>query len=313
MGDKYDIIVITGPTASGKTALAASIAARLGSEIISADSRQVYRGMDIGTGKDYADYVVNGKVVPCHLIDIVDAGYKYNVFEYQRDFLSVYKQLREKGITPVICGGSGMYLDSIVSGYKLMPVPVNDELRRALTGKSLDELKEILECYKELHNGTDVDNAKRAIRAIEIGLFYSTRPPEEVIFPEIKPLIIGVLYDRESRRNRISERLRDRLKSGMIEEVETLLASGVTEETLLYYGLEYKYIVRHIRGELDYEAMFNGLETAIHQFSKRQMTWFRGMERKGHEIHWINGNLPIEKSIDTILGMYAAGTSKAVV
>lgn len=305
MGEKYDTIIVTGPTASGKTAVAATVASAIGGEVISADSRQVYRGMDIGTGKDYDDYIVNGSKVPAHLIDIVDAGYKYNVFEFQRDFLTVYEEMVKRKVVPVVCGGSGMYLDSIVSGYKLLPVPVNNELRRSLEGKQLDELKEILECYRDLHNDTDVDNVKRAIRAIEIELYYSTRPPDEISFPEIKPLIVGVLYDRDERRNRITERLKERLKSGMIEEVERLLASGVTEETLLYYGLEYRYIARHLNEELSYEEMYKGLETAIHQFGKRQMTWFRGMERKGIKINWINGNLPLEEKVKTILKLYS--------
>jgi tRNA dimethylallyltransferase len=305
MSAHFDVLVITGPTASGKTSVAAAVASRLGGEVISADSRQVYRGMDIGTGKDLSDYIVDGVGVPYHMIDIVDAGYKYNVFEYQRDFLSVYNDLASRKVPPVVCGGSGMYIDSIVSGYRLMPVPVNDTLRRSLATKSLEELKEILECYRDLHNDTDIDNAKRAIRAIEIELYYSTRPPDEVSFPDIKPLIIGISLDRDVRRERITRRLNERLKSGMIEEVERLLASGVTEETLLYYGLEYKFLVQFLKGVLTYEEMYKGLETAIHQFAKRQMTWFRGMERKGIDINWIDGNMPQEEKVRAILNMYS--------
>jgi len=301
MSNSYDLIVITGPTASGKTALAAGVASRLGGEVISADSRQVYRGMDLGTGKDYSDYIVEGQQVPYHLIDIIDAGCKYNVFEYQRDFLRVYTDMKERAVVPVVCGGSGMYLDSIVSGYKLLPVPVNNELRREMAGYGLEKLKEILLTYKRLHNQTDVDDVKRAIRAIEIEVFYSGRSPEEISFPEIKPLIYAVSYDREERRRRISERLRLRLKDGMTDEVEKLLASGVNEETLIYYGLEYKYLVLFIRGELSYEEMYRGLETAIHQFAKRQMTWFRGMERRGVKINWIDGKLPRSSCIDLIV------------
>ena len=301
MGEMYDAIIVTGPTASGKTAVAARLASALGGEVISADSRQVYRGMDIGTGKDYDDYIVNGSNIPVHLIDIVDAGYKYNVFEYQRDFVKVYNDMLERKVLPVVCGGSGMYLDSIVRGYRLLPVPVNNVLRRSLEGKGIGELIEILECYRELHNETDIDNVKRAVRAIEIELYYSTRPPDEVSFPQINPLIVGILYGRDERRERITERLKERLKSGMIEEVERLLASGVDEETLLYYGLEYRYVVRYLREEMSYEEMYKGLETAIHQFGKRQMTWFRGMERKGIKINWVNGNLPMEEKIGAIL------------
>jgi tRNA dimethylallyltransferase len=301
MRNSFDLIVITGPTASGKTALAAGVASRLGGEVISADSRQVYRGMDIGSGKDYSDYIVEGQQVRYHLIDIVDAGYKYNVFEYQRDFLSVYTDIKERSAVPVVCGGSGMYLDSIVRGYKLLPVPVNHDLRSELQGYGLEELKEILSKYKRLHNQTDVDNVKRAIRAIEIAVFYSGRSPEEISFPEIRPLIFAVSYEREERRRRISARLKQRLKEGMIDEVEKLLASGVNAETLIYYGLEYRYLVQFIRGELSYEEMFRGLETAIHQFAKRQMTWFRGMERRGVKINWIDGKLPGSSAISMIL------------
>jgi len=300
----YDLIVITGPTASGKTALAAEIAFRMNGEVISADSRQVYRKMDIGTGKDYADYIVKGVKVRYHLVDIADAGYKYNVFEYQKDFLKVYEKLIKEKKLPVVCGGSGMYLDSIVSGYRLMPVPVNEELRKSLSELPLGRLKEILSCYKELHNETDVDNVKRAIRAIEIEVYYSTRPPDDVTFPKINPLIIGVYYDRNTRRDRISQRLRERLEAGMIQEVESLLISGVSEEALIYYGLEYKYVVRYIRSELTYEEMFTGLETAIHQFAKRQMTWFRGMERKGTTIHWIDGGMPPEEKVEFVIKLY---------
>jgi len=273
-------------------------------EVISADSRQVYRKMDIGTGKDYDDYIVNGVRVPYHLVDIVDAGYKYNVFEYQKDFLKVYEMLVSKKKLPVVGGGSGMYLDSVVSGYRLLPVPVNEELRRSLSDMPLGKLREILSCYKELHNETDVDNVKRAIRAIEIEVYYSTRPPDDLFFPKINPLVIGVSYDRNTRRDRISQRLRERLDSGMVEEVEGLLKSGVPEETLIYYGLEYKYVVRYLRGELTYEDMFSGLEIAIHQFAKRQMTWFRGMERKGTVIHWIDGYLPLEEKVELVIKLF---------
>lgn len=301
MSGKYDLIVITGPTASGKTALAAGVAHRLGGEVISADSRQVYRGMDLGTGKDYSDYIVDGQHVPYHLIDIVDAGYRYNVFEYQRDFLRVYSETKSRSVVPVVCGGSGMYLDSIVSGYRLLPVPADEELRSRLSGLDLDSLKEILSGYRRLHNTTDVDNAKRAIRAIEIEEFYSGRLPEEVSFPEIRPILFAVSYPREERRRRISERLRSRLSDGMIDEVKRLLDSGVDEETLIYYGLEYKYLVMFIRGELSYDEMLGNLETAIHQFAKRQMTWFRGMERRGTTIQWIDGDIPPESKIDMIV------------
>ncbi|HDZ41529.1 MAG TPA: tRNA (adenosine(37)-N6)-dimethylallyltransferase MiaA [Bacteroidetes bacterium] len=287
----HDIIVITGPTASGKTRFAALLASQLGGEIISADSRQVYRGMDIGTGKDYDDYVVDGLKVPSHLIDIADPGYKYNVFEYQRDFLEVYNRLKKRDIIPVVCGGSGMYLDSIISGYKLIKVPVNKELRDRLEHRTMEDLIEILSSYKDIHNKTDIDTRKRAIRAIEIAEYYRDNAGSEDEFPRMKPLILGIFTDRATRRRRISERLDSRLKSGMIEEVRGLLEGGVSPDDLVYYGLEYKYITYYLQGKISYDEMKQGLETAIHRFAKRQMTWFRGMERRGIKIQWIDGEL----------------------
>lgn len=303
-GSIYDLIVITGPTASGKTAVAASVAATLGGEVISADSRQVYRGMDIGTGKDYSGYIVDGTAIPYHLIDIADAGYRYNVFEYQRDFLKVYNDLKIRGKIPVVCGGSGMYLDSIVSGYRLLPVPVNEELRKELAGYTLAELRMKLSGYKKLHNITDTDTVKRAIRAIEIEEFYSTCPPDEVGFPCIRPLVTAIQFSREERRQRITERLKARLGEGMTEEVEMLLASGIDSDTLIYYGLEYKYLALYLMGMMTYDEMFSRLETAIHRYAKRQITWFRGMERRGIKIRWIDGHLPLDEKVSQILGFY---------
>ena len=297
----FDIIVITGPTATGKTRLAALVAARLGSEVISADSRQIYRGMDIGTGKDLSDYYVNGKQVPCHLVDIVDAGYRYNVFEYQRDFLRVYESMRSRGLLPVVCGGSGMYVDSIVSGYRLIQVPVNEPLRQSLEGKTLPELTYILSGYKHLHNKTDVDTIKRAVRAIEIEEYYLSEGVPETSLPEINPLIIGIMFDRDTRRERISRRLRERLEGGMTEEVQRLLDSGIHPDDLIYYGLEYKYVTLYLLGTMTREEMFTKLETEIHRFAKRQMTWFRGMERRGKEICWIDGSLPEEEKVETVM------------
>jgi tRNA dimethylallyltransferase len=303
MTDKYDIIVITGPTATGKTRLAALIASAIGSEVISADSRQIYRGMDIGTGKDIDDYIVNGITVPCHLIDIVEAGYRYNVFEYQRDFLQIYDEMHSRALLPVVCGGSGMYVDSIVSGYRLIQVPVNDDLRGKLDGKNLEELTEMLSGYKNLHNTTDVDTVKRAVRAIEIEEYYLKEGVPDNSFPEIKPLIIGLFFDRDIRRERISMRLKERMNNGMIEEVKRLLDSGLHPDDLIYYGLEYKYITLHLLGSLSYDEMYSRLETEIHRFAKRQMTWFRGMERKGIKINWIDGSLPEEDKVKMVLKM----------
>lgn len=294
---KYDLITILGPTASGKTLFSTALAAQLHTEIISADSRQIYRGMDLGTGKDLADYTINGQTIPYHLIDIVDPGYKYNVFEYQKDFLKAYESIKEKGCLPILCGGTGLYLESVLKGYKLMPVPENPELRSNLSDKSLSELTELLKQYKTLHNSTDVDTVKRAIRAIEIEEYYLKHPVPEREFPELNSLIIGVDIDRELRRERISRRLQQRLDEGMIEEVRNLIDNGVAAEDLIYYGLEYKYLTLYVIGQITYQEMYSGLETAIHQFAKRQMTWFRGMERKGFTIHWVDSQLPMEEKI----------------
>jgi len=296
----YDLVTILGPTASGKTSLATTLAATINSEIISADSRQIYRGMDIGTGKDLAEYTINGKHIPYHLIDIADPGYKYNVFEYQRDFLTAYQAIKEKGCLPILCGGTGMYLESVLKGYRLLPVPENQALRTQLSGKSLEELTSILRQYKTLHNTTDVDTAKRAIRAIEIEEYYLHTPVEERSFPHLKSLIIGVDIDRDLRREKISRRLKQRLEDGMVEEIRRLISKGIQPEDLIYYGLEYKYITLYVVGKITYEEMFRELEIAIHQFAKRQMTWFRGMERRGFTIYWINAVLPMEEKIDFI-------------
>jgi tRNA dimethylallyltransferase len=300
---KYDLITILGPTASGKTPLATALADRLGTEIISGDSRQVYRRMDLGTGKDLADYTIEGRSVPYHLIDIVEPGYKYNVFEYQRDFLKAYESIVDKGKLPILCGGTGMYLESVLKGYRLLPVPENPELRASLEGKSLQELTLILEGYKKLHNSTDVDTAKRAIRAIEIEEYYKQQPPEYREFPALKSLIVGVDIDRELRREKITRRLKQRLDEGMVEEVRGLLAEGISAESLIYYGLEYKFLTQYAIGELTYEEMFHQLETAIHQFAKRQMTWFRGMERRGFVIHWLDATLPMEEKVERIINL----------
>lgn len=270
-------------------------------EIISADSRQVYRGMDIGTGKDLADYVVNGEKIPYHLIDICEAGYKYNVFEYQHDFFRVYEEMRKRGKLPILCGGTGMYIEAVLKGYKLLDVPQNPELREALKGKSLAELEEILSTYKTLHNKTDVDTAQRAIRAIEIEEYYKTKAPDTNEYNPINSLIMGIEIDRELRREKISRRLRARLDGGMVDEVRGILASGVAPEDLIYYGLEYKYLTMYVTGKLSYDDMVSQLEIAIHQFAKRQMTWFRGMERRGCTIHWIDASLPTEEKIKQTL------------
>ncbi|MBL7972699.1 MAG: tRNA (adenosine(37)-N6)-dimethylallyltransferase MiaA [Prolixibacteraceae bacterium] len=304
--EKYNLITILGPTASGKTAVAAQIASVLDGEVISADSRQVYRGMDLGTGKDYADYVVDGKPIPYHLIDIADAGYEYNVYEYQKDFLKVFEDVTNRNKLPVMCGGSGLYLEAILKNYKLIQVPNNESLRENLADKSLDELTQILRTYKNyLHNQTDIENTKRAVRAIEIEEYYLTHPEIDTGMPDIRSLVVGVKFDRESRRKRITARLRQRLKEGMLDEVQHLLDSGLTPEQLTYYGLEYKYMTLHLTGQLSYQQMFDGLNVAIHQFAKRQMTWFRRMEKQGTEIHWLDGYMPLDEKVEKILEWYA--------
>lgn len=299
----YDLITILGPTASGKTPLAAALAVQLHAEIISGDSRQVYRRMDLGTGKDLADYVVDGYRVPYHLIDIAEPGYKYNVFEFQRDFLKAYDDIRSRNILPILCGGTGMYLESVLKGYKLLPVPENPELRARLADKSLEELTAILSSYKKLHNSTDVDTAKRAIRAIEIEEYNLHQPVEARKFPEIHSLIIGVDIDRELRREKISRRLKQRLDEGMVDEVRALIDGGICPDDLIYYGLEYKYLTLYVTGQLTFDEMYHQQEIAIHQFAKRQMTWFRGMERRGFTIHWIDATRPMEEKVNEIIGL----------
>lgn len=295
------MITILGPTASGKTPLAAHLAKSIGAEIISGDSRQIYRGMDLGTGKDLADYTVDGYAVPYHLIDIVDPGYKYNVFEFQRDFLASYNEIKESGKEVILCGGTGMYLESVLKGYRLIPVPENKELREKLSDKSLDELTGILSGYKKLHNSTDVDTVKRAIRAIEIEEYYLKENVDARPFPNIKSLIIGVDISRELRREKISRRLKQRLDEGMVDEVRKLLESGLSADDLIYYGLEYKYLTLYVIGQLSYDEMISQLEIAIHQFAKRQMTWFRGMERRGFVINWIDAEMSMEDKIGAII------------
>lgn len=301
--NNYELITIIGPTASGKTAFAAALAARLDTEIISGDSRQVYRSMDIGTGKDLADYEVDGKQIPYHLIDICNPGDKYNVFEYQHDFHKAFEEIRKKRKLPILCGGTGMYIESVLRGFKLLDVPQNPALRESLKGKSLAELEQILASYKVLHNKTDVDSAQRAIRAIEIEEFYKTEAPDKREYAPINSLIIGVDIDRNLRREKISKRLRARLDEGMVDEVRAILATGVKPEDLIYYGLEYKFLTLYIIGQLTYDEMVSQLEIAIHQFAKRQMTWFRGMERRGLHIHWLDATLPTDEKINNVLAL----------
>lgn len=299
------MITIIGPTASGKTSFATALAATMGAEIISADSRQVYKRMDIGTGKDLSDYEINGKNIPYHLIDIVEPGTKYNLFEYQQDFQNVYAELKAAQKPIILCGGTGLYVEAVLKGYALSPVPQNTALRARLANKTLAELTHILEDLKAknhsaMHNRSDVDTTNRAIRAIEIETYELEHPTPDRAMPAVDSLIIGVGIDREQRRQKITRRLKARLQEGMIDEVRALLDSGIPPKDLIYYGLEYKYVTQHIIGELSYEEMFKGLEIAIHQFAKRQMTWFRGMERRGFTIHWVDAARPMEEKIQYV-------------
>ena len=296
------LITILGPTASGKTTLAVALAKRLGGEILSADSRQIYRQMDLGTGKDLSEY--DG--VPYHLIDICEPGTKYNLFQYQQDFFDAYTDINARGVQPILCGGTGLYIEAVLKGYHLSPVPQNDALRQELEGKSLEKLTQMLVALKEkngttMHNRTDVDTAQRAIRAIEIEQYNALHPLPERELPAVESSIFGVNIDRELRRDKITTRLRQRLDNGMLDEIRQLLNQGIAAEDLIYYGLEYKYLTLHIIGKLSFDEMFRQLEIAIHQFAKRQMTWFRGMERRGFTIHWIDATLPMEEKINQIL------------
>ena len=309
----HKMITILGPTASGKTPVAARLAAEIGGEVISADSRQVYRRMDIGTGKDLADYTVSQRdgsfVIPYHLIDIREPGTKYNLFEYQQDFFDVYQQIRSRGAVPILCGGTGLYIEAVLKGYHLSPVPQNQPLRDSLEGKSLEELTQMLTDLKtrtgsNMHNTTDVDSCQRAIRAIEIETYNLEHPTPRRELPPVDSLIIGIDIDRELRREKITRRLKARLEEGMVAEVQALLDEGIPAEDLIYYGLVYKFVTEYLKGQTSYDEMFTRLEIAIHQFAKRQMTWFRGMERRGFKINWIDATLPMEDKINRIIELW---------
>jgi len=299
------MITILGPTASGKTPVAARLAVEIDGEVISADSRQVYRRMDIGTGKDLADYVFDGKLIPYHLIDIREPGTKYNLFEYQQDFFDAYQDIRSRGKVPILCGGTGLYIEAVLKGYHLSPVPQNQELRNRLEGKTLTELTQMLTELKQktgsnMHNTTDVDSCQRAIRAIEIETYNIEHPTPRRELPPVDSIIIGIDIDRELRREKITRRLKARLDEGMVDEVKALLEEGISPEDLIYYGLEYKFVTEYLIGQTSYDEMFTRLEIAIHQFAKRQMTRFRGMERRGFKIHWIDATLPMDEKIEII-------------
>lgn len=302
------MITILGPTASGKTSVAAALALRTGGEIISADSRQVYRRMDIGTGKDLADYTIGDVHIPYHLIDIAEPGTKYNLFLYQQDFHTAYNDIRSRGKLPILCGGTGLYIEAVLGGYSLSPVPQNQKLRESLEGKSLDQLTQMLVQLKQkngsnMHNRTDVDTAQRAIRAIEIETYNLEHPTPERQMPQVDSLVIGINIDRELRREKITRRLKARLEEGMCDEIRSLIDGGVNPDDLIYYGLEYKFVTEYVVGKTSYEEMFRQLEIAIHQFAKRQMTWFRGMERRGYTIHWIDAVQSMDEKVEAIMSL----------
>jgi len=295
--DEFNLITVTGPTASGKTSFAVHLAQKINGEIISADSRQVYRQMDLGTGKDLTDYKLGKTSIPYHLIDIHNPGYHYNVYEFQKDFFRVYHEVIHRSKVPILAGGTGMYIESILNQYQLVKVPVNEALRQDLESLNQNELVKILkETNPELHNSTDTQHRKRTIRAIEIAKYCQRYPQEKHPLPEIHSLIFGVRYDRKSQRKKISERLLLRLDQGLVEEVQALLKI-LPPENLIYYGLEYKFITMYLTGAFTYADMFSKLETAIHQFAKRQMTWFRKMERSGYRIHWLDGHMPMDEKL----------------
>ena len=301
INEKKIIITILGPTAGGKTNVAAHLAKYLHGEIISADSRQIYRKMNLGTGKDYDDYTIDGVQIPYHLIDIKEPGYKYNLFEYQQDFYKVYKNITERNKIPILCGGTGLYIEGVTKGYKMLAVPPDEKLRKELESKSLSELESVLKSYKTLHNISDIDTKKRAIRAIEIEKYHE-KYESNLPVHDLKPIYFGIKYDRISQRKRITDRLKSRLESGMIDEVRDLLEmNNVPSDSLVYYGLEYKFITLYLLKEITYDEMFIKLNTAIHQFAKRQMTWFRRMERKGDKIYWFDGYEPNPLKIKRML------------
>lgn len=309
------MVTVLGPTASGKTAVAAALAYRIGGEIISADSRQVYRRMDIGTGKDLADYEIDGTHIPYHLIDIAEPGTKYNLFQYQQDFHEAYADILRRGKHPILCGGTGLYIEAVLGGYNLSPVPQNPDLRASLASKSLEELTAMLASLKQLtgsamHNRSDVDTVQRAIRAIEIETYNLEHPTPERQLPPVDSIIVGINIDRDLRREKITRRLKARLDEGMADEIRSLIGEGINPEDLIYYGLEYKYITEYVIGNTSYDEMFRSLEIAIHQFAKRQMTWFRGMERRGYNIHWIDATLPTDAKVDSILQLMQTSNDK---
>jgi len=299
--NNYNIITILGPTAGGKTSVATNLAYKIDAEIISGDSRQIYRGMDLGTGKDLNEYIINNQQIKFHLIDIVDAGYKYNLFEFQKDFFKAYADIIEKQKLPIFCGGTGLYLESIIDNYNILEVPENTELRNQLILKEKDELEQMLISMKSVHNKSDFDTKKRTIRAIEIETYYQTNPRKQIEYPKINSLTIGIKYEREIQRKRITERLKQRLQDGMIDEVKTLIDKGVPADTLIYYGLEYKFITQYLLNQITYNQMFELLNIAIHQFQKRQMTWFRKMEKDGINIYWLDGYMDLDKKINKII------------
>jgi tRNA dimethylallyltransferase len=300
----HKLLTITGPTACGKTSLAAELAFQLGGEIISADSRQVFRGMDIGSGKDLADYHIHNTDIPYHLIDIHDAGYEYNVYQFQNDFIRAFGDIVSRGRQPILCGGTGMYIEAVVKGYQLADAPIDPDFRQRMEAYTDEELTARLASYIKLHNHTDTESRDRLLRALEIQEYHLQHPDAYPHMPDMEHIIIGVRYPREQVIERIGIRLRERLQNGMIDEVQSLLDQGVPEERLLRYGLEYRHVTRYLRGECTYDEMYEHLYTDIRRFSKRQMTWFRRMERQGITIHWIDGPQPLDIKVAQVLQLF---------
>lgn len=300
----HKLLTITGPTACGKTSLAAELAFQLGGEIISADSRQVFRGMDIGSGKDLADYHIHNTDIPYHLIDIHDAGYEYNVYQFQNDFIRAFGDIVSRGRQPILCGGTGMYIEAVVKGYQLADAPIDPDFRQRMEAYTDEELTARLASYIKLHNHTDTESRNRLLRALEIQEYHLQHPDAYPHMPDMEHIIVGVRYPREQVIERIGIRLRERLQNGMIDEVQSLLDQGVPEERLLRYGLEYRHVTRYLRGECTYDEMYEHLYTDIRRFSKRQMTWFRRMERQGITIHWIDGPQPLDTKVAQVLQLF---------
>jgi tRNA dimethylallyltransferase len=300
LSQSYNSIIITGPTASGKTALAAHLAYELNGEIISADSRQVYKKLNIGTGKDLAEYTVNNTPINHHLIDVAEVGTHFHLYDFITHFYGAFQAIEKLGKLPIICGGTGLYLDAIIKKHELAAIPNNFELRLQLEKLNLEQLIAKLFSYNNKPENADLTTKKRLVRAIEIADYLSNNNSPKTNFIDLKPIIFALDLPKEARRNKISIRLKHRLENGMIDEVKDLINEGISHERLQFLGLEYQYISKYLLNEMSYDEMFLKLETSIHQYAKRQMTWFRKMEREGNQIHWLDATKPMEENLIAI-------------